>query len=103
MWPSKGTASHLPLFKTPGTDLVMGFGILPGIPKESLDRANVLLNQLSDLSMRVGGKRYLSGLIQFDATRWKTHYGEIWEKMNGWKKRYDPDGVLNPGFFDWTV
>ena len=103
LWPSKGTVSRLPLFKTPGTDLVMGFGILPGIPKDSLDRATALLNRLSDLSMQMGGKRYLSGLIRFDAARWKAHYGEVWEKMKLWKKRYDPDGILNPGFIDWTA
>ena len=103
LWPSKGTVSRLPLFKTPGTDFVMGFGILPGIPKEGSDRARAFLNQLSDLSTRVGGKRYLSGLIQFDAARWKAHYGDLWEKMKGWKNRYDPDGVLNPGFIDWTA
>ena len=103
LWPSKGTVSRLPLFKTPATDLVMGFGILPGIPKESLDRVKPLLNQLSEASMRAGGKRYLSGFVQFDAARWKAHYGEVWEKMPGWKKRYDPEGILNPGFIDWTA
>lgn len=103
LWPSKGTASRLPLFKTPSSEWVMGFGILPGIPREGIDRTVAMLNQLSDLSMQTGGKRYLSGLIQFDGARWKSHYGEVWEKMKAWKKTYDPDGILNPGFINWSA
>ena len=103
LWPSKGAVSRLPLFKTPGTEFVMGFGILPAVPKEGIDRARAVLNQLSDLSLQAGGKRYLSGLIQFDGARWKAHYGETWEKIKLWKKQYDPDGILNPGFIDWTA
>jgi len=98
LWPSRGAVSHLPLFKHPATEFVMGFGILPGIPKEFLPQLTPMLNSLSDLSMKTGGKRYLSGLIQFDEERWRSHYGETWEAMKGWKKTYDPEGILNPGF-----
>ena len=103
LWPSRGTVSRIPLFKHPGTEFVMGFGILPGIPKEFAPLFLSQLNALSDLSMKAGAKRYLSGFIQFDGPRWKTHYGESWEAMKQRKKRYDPDGLLNPGFIDWTV
>ncbi|MBI4436690.1 MAG: FAD-binding protein [Candidatus Omnitrophica bacterium] len=98
LWPSRGSVSHLPLFKHPATECVMGFGILPGLPKEFLPQSIAMLNVLSDLSIKAGGKRYLSGLIQFDEARWKHHYGETWEAMKGWKAKYDPDRILNPGF-----
>jgi len=103
LWPSRGKASHLPLFKHPDTEFVMGFGILPGIPKEFLPQSLTQLNALSDLSMKSGAKRYLSGHIQFDEARWKAHYGETWEAMKKWKKTYDPDGILNPGFINWSA
>ena len=61
-----------------------------------------MLNKASDLSMQVGGKRYLSGWVEFDQARWRNHYGELWPKVQGWKKFYDPNGVLNPGFIDYS-
>ena len=99
LWPSRGTVSHIPLFKHPDTEFVMGFGILPGLPKELLPHALPQLNALSDLSMKAGAKRYLSGHIAFDEARWKMHYGETWEAMKLWKQKYDSDKILNPGFF----
>ncbi len=101
LWPSRGTASHALLFKHPGTERVMGFGILPGIPKEVQGPVLALLNQLSDLSLKAGAKRYLSGFIQFDEARWKAHYGETWPLLREWKTKYDPDRILNPGFIPW--
>lgn len=103
LWPSRGKVSRLPLFKHPATECVMGFGILPGLPQEVAPQILPQLNALSDLSLKVGAKRYLSGFIQFDAMRWKSHYGELWEPMKGWRKMYDPDGILNPGFVDWSA
>jgi len=98
LWPSRGKVSRLPLFRNPGTEFVMGFGILPGIPKVFAPLALSNLNTLSETSIQAGGKRYLSGFIQFNEAQWKEHYGEIWNDMKEWKKKYDPDQVLNPGF-----
>ena len=46
----------------------------------------------------IGGKRYLSGWIAFDAAQWKAHYGDLWPAVVALKKKFDPKGVLNPGF-----
>jgi FAD/FMN-containing dehydrogenase len=51
--------------------------------------------------MKMGAKRYLSGLIEFDRARWKQHFGERWPKLVALKKTYDPDMILNPGFIDF--
>ncbi len=101
LWPCRGTTSKIPNFMTPPGELVMGFGILPGIPPELAAPARARLNQASDASMMAGGKRYLSGLIEFDRPRWKQHFGERWPKIVALKKTYDPDGILNPGFIDY--
>ena len=101
LWPSRGTTSKVPLFMTPGTPLVMGFGILPGLPADVVPMAKQRLNMASDLSMMAGGKRYLSGLIEFDRTRWKQHFGARWDEVCRLKATYDPDGILNPGFIDY--
>lgn len=101
LWPSRGTTSRVPLFMTPRTPFVMGFGILPGLPADVVPQARQRLNMASDLSMTAGAKRYLSGLIEFDRPRWKQHYGDRWGDLCRLKTTYDPDGILNPGFIDY--
>jgi cytokinin dehydrogenase len=100
LWPSRGDTSHAPLFKHPGGDFVMGWGMLPGVPEQFLEMALAQLDMASELSIAYGGKRYLSGYITFQgAEKWEAHFGaETFAKMKAAKKRYDPDGILNPGF-----
>jgi len=98
LWPSRGTTSETPLFMRPATEFVMGFGILPGLPAEAIPAVAPMLDGASDLSMKAGAKRYLSGYIRFDETRWKAHFGEQWTRLAEMKRRLDPDGILNPGF-----
>ncbi|HKB08583.1 MAG TPA: FAD-binding protein [Candidatus Polarisedimenticolia bacterium] len=101
LWPCRGTVSHIPYFMYPPTPLVMGFGILPGVPAEIVPLARQRLNMVSDMSMAVGAKRYLSGFIEFDRARWKQHFGPRWGEICRLKKQFDPDGILNPGFIDY--
>jgi FAD/FMN-containing dehydrogenase len=86
LWPARGDASSVPLFMRPQSDFLMGFGILPR------------LGLASQASMMVGGKRYLSGWIAFDQSQWRAHYGDNWDTVVAAKKKFDPKGVLNPGF-----
>ncbi len=97
LWPSRGTTSTVPLFMAPKGEFVMGFGILPGLPPPAMALAGPMLQRASDLAIRMGGKRYPSGWLDFDAARWKAHFGDQWPRLAAWKKRFDPDGVLNPG------
>ncbi|MEM8964539.1 MAG: FAD-binding protein [Acidobacteriota bacterium] len=101
LWPSRGDTSDAPLFKHPGGDFVMGWGILPAVPFEFLDRALDSLDMVSKLSIGYGGKRYLSGYITFSTEEeWREHFGdETWEHFKAMKAKYDPDGILAPGFF----
>lgn len=101
LWPSRGTTSGTPLFMRPKSDWVMGFGFLPGLPKDVVGDLVPKLNEASDLSMMMGAKRYLSGIIQFDKERWRAHYGEEWPEVCRLKKKYDPKGILNPGFIEY--
>lgn len=103
LWPCNGKVSKLPLFKKPASDFIMGFGLLPGVPKEAIDVAVPRLNMASDLSEAMGGKRYLSGLIQFEKAKWKEHYDNVWNDMKRMKKKYDPNNLLSPGFIDFSV
>jgi cytokinin dehydrogenase len=98
LWPCRGTASKVPFFQTPPTDFVIGFGILPGVPRPFLEEALPRLDLLSDLGQKVGGKRYLSGWINFDLAKWQAHFEEKWAMLVELKSKYDPRGILNPGF-----
>jgi cytokinin dehydrogenase len=102
LWPAYTRTSDVPLFMHPGGDYVMGWGILPAVPREFLDRALAQLDMASELSIHYGGKRYLSGYISFDtAERWAAHFGEQWPRVVAAKKRFDPDGILAPGFIQY--
>lgn len=98
LWPCRGTTSEVPLFMRPADEWVIGFGILPGIPKERIELATQRLNMASDASEMFGGKRYLSGMIHFTKEKWAAHFGPLWPEVNRLKRTYDPNGVLNPGF-----
>ncbi len=102
LWPAKGTTSRSRLFmRPPGEDLV-GFGILPAIPPRFWSQVRPLLDNASRLSILMGGKRYLSGWIDFTPDEWRAHFDEQWEPFRAAKRLHDPDGILNPGFVPLT-
>lgn len=101
LWPARGQSSRVPLFMRPAGDFLMGFGILPAVPKHLVNEALPQLNRAGQAATMLGGKRYLSGWISFDEAEWKAHYGELWTKVVELKKRFDPRGILNPGFVQY--
>ena len=102
LWPCTGAAANAPLFMHPEGDFVMGFGILPAVPRHLVEMSVSLLNRASDLCIQLGGKRYLSGWVEFDHDKWKAHFGDQWHQFVQWKEFFDPNGLLNPGFLKYT-
>ena len=98
LWPARGNSSSVPLFMRPSSEYLMGFGILPAVPHRFVEEVLPRLNLASQAASMMGGKRYLSGWIAFDAAQWKAHYGDKWDEVVKSKKKFDPKGVLNPGF-----
>jgi cytokinin dehydrogenase len=98
LWPALGTASQAPLFMRPQADFLMGFGILPAVPPQFVNEVLPRLNMASQAAIMMGGKRYLSGWVNFDHAAWKAHYGEQWAAVTQAKRKFDPQGILNPGF-----
>lgn len=102
VWPAHTGASDAPLFMRPPGDYVMGWGILPAVPFPFLDQALAQLDMASELAIAYGGKRYLSGYITFKTTeQWAAHFGDTWPMVCAAKKRFDPDGILGPGFIQY--
>ena len=100
--PCRGTVAETPMLARPSGEFVMGFGILPVIQRRELEMALTLLRKASDLAIQVGGKRYLSGWVEFDHRRWSSHFGSHWPKVLEWKRFFDPNGILNPDFVRYT-
>lgn len=99
LWPARSGESEVPLFRHPEGENLMGFGILPAVPFEYLGEALPQLEMFSELTNAYGGKRYLSGYVSYStAGEWATHFGDEWERVKAAKKKFDPDGIMNPGF-----
>jgi FAD/FMN-containing dehydrogenase len=98
LWPAKTSVSEVPLFMHPREEHLIGFGILPAVPPRMWEQARPRLQMASDLLIGMGGKRYLSGFIQFTPEQWREHFGDQWDRFAALKKQYDPDNRLNPGF-----
>jgi cytokinin dehydrogenase len=98
LWPAKGNTSRSRLFMRPPGENLMGFGILPAIPPKFWPEARPMLENASRLSIAMGGKRYLSGFVDFNEEDWREHFGAEWEPFVAAKRKFDPDAILNPGF-----
>lgn len=101
VWPAKGQTSRSRLFMRPPGENVMGFGILPAVPPKFWPQVRPILDNASRMSVLMGGKRYLSGFVNFTASEWREHYGEMWDFLISSKKTHDPQGILNPGFIKY--
>ncbi|MEJ2081922.1 MAG: FAD-binding protein [Acidobacteriota bacterium] len=102
LWPCRGTVSETPMLARPDGEFIMGFGIQPVIPRRELEMVLTLLRKASDLVIQVGGRRYLSGWVEFDHARWKSHFGSHWPRVLEWKRFFDPNGILNPDFVQYA-
>jgi cytokinin dehydrogenase len=98
LWPARRSVSEVPLFMHPDEEYLIGFGILPAVPPKMWDQVRPRLQAASELSVAMGGKRYLSGYITFSREEWRAHFGPRWDSFAALKRRHDPEGRLNPGF-----
>jgi len=95
LWPMRTASFQQPMFCLPGVDDVVLVGIL--CSRRHPDLAEVLsqLRNVDELGIALGGKRYLSGWIDFDGDRWCQHYGvERWKEITSIQRECDPDGLF---------
>ncbi len=97
LWPLPGVGATAPMLRMPAGQAIMGFGLKPAVRQQSLPLVLPMISKAAELSSQVGGKRYLSGWLDFDRDGWKSHFGELWPSVLEWKRFYDPRGILNPG------
>jgi FAD/FMN-containing dehydrogenase len=98
LWPALGNAAESSLFMRPPGEFLMGVGILPAVPPQFLPEVLPRMAMASQAATMMGGKRYLSGWLDFDHAAWKAHFGEKWPAVVAAKRKFDPHNVFNPGF-----
>ena len=99
--PVRNDLLQSPMLRGPQKGLGMGFGIIPCIPRIVLSQGLQIIEDAGSLMTAHGGKRYLTGWINFDHGQWQAHYGTLWPQILDWKARFDPKGILNPGFIHY--
>jgi hypothetical protein len=89
-----------PLFAAPGkSEMLIGLGMFPNVPAAFREEAVSIMREYSEKWCHAGGKRYLSGYVDFASEPdWAIHYGDAWTWFREMKRRLDPSGLLNPGF-----
>ena len=100
--PVAATGTPAPLFALPPHaegELLIGLGMFPKVPRGLRKDALAEMGDYSRTYCAAGGKRYLSGFVDFaSGAEWAEHYGEVWPWLTEMKRRHDPLGLLNSGF-----
>jgi FAD/FMN-containing dehydrogenase len=95
LWPLRTANLRRPMMSLPDSDDIMLVGIL--CSRFAADIAVIMprLKQIDDLGVALGGKRYLSGWLDFDINRWRRHYGVArWREITSVQVECDPDGLF---------
>ena len=101
--PLRGDRFTAPLLMRPAGRFMMGFWVLPEVPPAALPQVLPVMERVSRWLTDRGGKRYLSGWLAYDHDQWRSHFGERWPQLLEWKQRFDPAGILNPGFMRYQA
>jgi FAD/FMN-containing dehydrogenase len=94
-----------PLFAVPEAGaLSWGLGLFPAAPAVLAGAVVAMMHGYSDQWCAVGGKRYLSGLVDFPTMQaWVEHFGDAWSRFHDAKNRFDPGRLLGSGFIVWDA
>jgi cytokinin dehydrogenase len=99
LYPVDTQLCNMPLFRLPNEPIAFLFGILRNQIPQSATVAQILDSnrKFFEQSRDCGGYRYTIGSIPFAQTDWKQHFGDKWDTLVSFKKKYDPDNILTPG------
>lgn len=96
VWPVRAT--DLPMLAMPTDEVSILVGALPAVSPSALSSALDGGRRLDAFYVSRGGKRYLSGWVDYDGTAWRRHFGAAWADINRAKQALDPRGTLANGF-----
>lgn len=94
LWPLRAESLRWPSFALPaGPELIL-VGLLVRAQRGQLSELLPRLKQISRVAETLGGKRYLSGWLDFDEGDWLGHYGAYWSDRQRQRAEVDPAGVF---------
>lgn len=96
IWSAPRDRFNVPMLALPDDEWLTGIAVLPALKPTELNHILPSMESLGELMTEMGGKRYLSGWIDYDYEQWRRHFGELWPQIAKWKSRFDPNLVLNP-------
>lgn len=102
LWPMTRDTLRRPMLRTPDEPMFMGIGLYSRVPKRAAEATVAASRAYVDLAVSMGGTYYLTGSVRFDAERYARQFGDRWPLVREAKRRYDPKGLFNPGFFTWS-
>ena len=86
-----------PLLMVPEDTPIVGFGLIPDMRPWPGAFAMPIIEAAGRKMTELGGKRYLTGWVQYSDAEWRSHYGALWRVFNEWKEKFDPNHVLGAG------
>jgi FAD/FMN-containing dehydrogenase len=95
IWPMLSAHFRRPMLCLPASGEIVLVGLLCSPPRDELSRVLQRLKKIDELGTALGGKRYLSGWLDFDIARWRNHFGaRRWQAITNMQAQCDPDGLF---------
>ncbi|WP_373530646.1 FAD-binding protein [Nostoc sp.] len=89
-------SENLPdLFMMPPEDNILCFAILPMAVATGDTKSLDVLEEVNQVLLDAGGKRYLSGWLGRLDFNWQQHYSKHYDTWETMKQKYDPDHILS--------
>ena len=100
-YPLRTHTSGTPLVRWPEGGMAFCFNIVHMLASADAARIDQLLanNRLIyDRVRNAGGVQYPVSALPMTPQDWEQHFGPAWPKLSEAKRRYDPHGLLTPGY-----
>jgi FAD/FMN-containing dehydrogenase len=94
LWPLRTEGLRWPSFALPNASEMILVGLLVRAERAQLPQVLSCLKRISRIAETLGGKRYLSGWLDFDQDDWLRHYGAYWNERQRLRAQVDPASVF---------
>jgi FAD/FMN-containing dehydrogenase len=99
--PIRRAAIATPLLRLPTDELAYAFNLvrIPATDDRAEARRLVEANAATYERVRAaGGTLYPVSALPLSRRDWREHFGPVYAQLQAAKRRFDPDGVLQPGY-----
>ena len=97
LWPMVGERARRTNFPLPADGDVMLVGIMAAVDDSQWHRVESSLRMAHALGVELGGKRYLSGWLDFDLADWERQFGDDWQEREAVRTAFDASNVFRLG------